>query len=93
MTLPKSAFPSRVFKVGMQDFDFDLNIKTESFDISVGNQATITVRGEKLNRDALAAISRSRRGDVISIFNIVASVSGTTYQLKKVYGGTIVIRN
>ena len=93
MTLPKSAFPSRVFKVGMQDFDFDLNIKTESFDISVGNQATITVRGEKLNRDVLAAISRSRRGDVISIFNIVASVSGTTYKLKKVYGGTIVIRN
>ncbi|MDB4198841.1 gliding motility protein GldM [Polaribacter sp.] len=93
MTLPKSAFPSRVFKVGMQDFDFDLNIKTESFDISVGNQATITVRGEKLNKDALAAVSRSRRGDVISIFNIVASVSGTTYQLKKVYGGTIVIRN
>lgn len=93
MTLPKSAFPSRVFKVGMQDFDFDLNIKTESFDISVGSQATITVRGEKLNSDALAAITRSRRGDVISIFNIVASVSGTSYKLKKVYGGTIVIRN
>jgi hypothetical protein len=77
----------------MKDFDFELKINTVSFDISLPGERTITVKGNKMSAEANAAIARAKTGSRVSIFNIRAVVSGSTYELKKIYGGSIRIRN
>lgn len=91
--LPRVALKSAKISAGLPDFMFDLNLKTISFDIKIPGQFAITVNGNKLNAKAIKALNKAKRGDMVTIFNVQASVVGSTYKLKKVYGASIELIN
>ena len=91
--LPKSALAKATIKAGLPDFMFDLNLKTTSFDIKIPGQFAITVRGNKLDAKAIKALNKAKRRDMITIFNVQASVVGSSYKLKKVYGASVELIN
>ena len=91
--LPRVALKSAKISAGLPDFMFDLNLKTISFDIKIPGQFAITVQGNKLNAKAIKALNKAKRGDMLTIFNVQASVVGSSYKLKKVYGASIELIN
>ncbi len=65
------------------DFDFDLTLITTGFTIKVPGQSAVVVIGNKMNAQAKKAITKARRGDVITIFNIKSTLKGnSTYKIK-----------
>lgn len=91
--LPRTALSNATIKAGLPDFMFDLNIKTISFDIKIPGQFAISVSGNKLNAKVKKALSKAKRGDIVNIFNVQASVVGSSYKLKKVYGASVELIN
>ena len=91
--LPRVALKSAKISAGLPDFMFDLNLRTISFDIKIPGQFAITVQGNKLNAKAVKALNKAKRGDIVTIFNVQASVVGSSYKLKKVYGASIELIN
>jgi len=78
----------------LEDFDFDLNLKVNSFKFKVPGQPTVTVRGSKLDSRAKSALKRAKRGDAVQIFDINASISNNkSYKLKKVSPVVVEITN
>jgi len=67
----------------LPDFDFDLTLTTVGFSIKVPGQSTVDVRGNKMDAAALKAISKAKRGDVITIFDIKSALQGNSnYKIK-----------
>jgi len=67
----------------LPDFDFDLTLTTVGFSIKVPGQSTVDVRGNKMDAAALKAISKTKRGDVITIFDIKSALQGNSnYKIK-----------
>ncbi len=91
--MPKSSVSKVVVAAGLPDFLFDLKLNVSSFKIKVPGQVTIPVTGTRLNARAKKALAKARRNDIITIFDIKASVSGSNYKLKKVLGVNIEITN
>ncbi len=91
--LPKSSIGNVSIGAGLPDFAFDLKLKVNSFKVKVPNQITVTVNGSQLNSQAKRVISKARRGDIIVIFGIKASVIGNSYRLKKVLPINIEVSN
>jgi len=91
--------PKRNVEIGtvgakLEDFVFDLPINVTSFKVKVPGQPTVQVNGTKMNAQAQASITRARRGDIIQIFDIKASIEGNSkYQLKGVSPVTVEITN
>jgi len=68
----------------MEDFVFDLKLKVNTFKFKVPGQATITCNGGRLNDRAKSALARAKRGQIIQIFDMNASVVGAKgIRLKK----------
>lgn len=64
------------------------------FKISVPGQPSVQVTGSKMNSSAINAIKRAKRGDIVQIFDIEASIIGnTSYRLKKVAPVVVEITN
>ncbi len=80
--MSKSSIAKTTIRVEMPDFLFNLTFKIKSFKVKVPGQATITVRGAKLNSQALSAIKRARAGDVITIFDVKSSAVGVNTKIK-----------
>ena len=82
--------PRRNVEIGtvsaeLVDFDFDLPIEVKEFSFKVPGQATVKVKGNKLNAQGKSALKRARRGDAVQIFDIKAQIKGNArYNLKKV---------
>jgi hypothetical protein len=93
LELPAEILIESNIEVGLPNFDFDLKIKTISFDVFVPGQFAIRVKGNRFNTEAKAAINKAANGNVIRIGNIKASVIGSNYVLPQVYGGAISIDN
>ncbi|SED07504.1 gliding motility-associated protein GldM [Tenacibaculum sp. MAR_2009_124] len=91
--MPKSSVAKIVVGAGLPDFLFDLKLNVSSFKIKIPGQITIPVTGTRLNARAKKALAKARRNDLISIFDIKASVSGSNYKLKKVLPVNIEITN
>jgi len=92
--MPKTSVARATIGAGLPDFVFDLKLKVNSFKVKVPGQLTVTVRGTTFNAAAKKALSRARRGDVITIFDIVAVIeNNTSYKLKKVIPVSIEISN
>ncbi|RBW57185.1 MULTISPECIES: gliding motility protein GldM [unclassified Tenacibaculum] len=91
--MPKASVRNITVGAGLPDFLFDLKLNVSSFKIKVPGQTTIAVSGTRLNARAKKALSRARRNDVITIFGIEASVSGSNYKIKKVLNVSIEVTN
>ena len=91
--------PKRNLEIGtvgakLEDFVFDLPINVTSFKIKVPGQPTVAVAGTKMNSQARSAINRARKGDVVTIFDIEAKITGNAkYRLKGVSPVAIEITN
>ncbi|VAV84224.1 FIG00649784: hypothetical protein [hydrothermal vent metagenome] len=69
----------------LDDFDFELPLQITEFSFKVPGQPTITVKGNKLNSRAKAALRKAKRGSGVQIFKIIAKIKGnSSYKLKKV---------
>jgi hypothetical protein len=79
---------------GLPDFVFDLKLKVNSFKLKVPGQVTVLVKGNVFNLQAKKALSKARRGDVVTVFDINASIIGnSSYKLQKVLPVSIEITN
>lgn len=76
----KNDLSSSTVNISFQDFVFDINATVVQFEVFVPGSPIIICQGNKFNAAALAAIAKARRGDVITISNIVSTISGTTYK-------------
>ncbi|NNE32191.1 MAG: gliding motility protein GldM [Winogradskyella sp.] len=83
--LPKRNVEIGTVSAKLDDFVFDLPIQVTSFKIKVPGQPTVNVAGTKMNAQAKSAISKARRGDNITIFDISAKIQGNSkYRLQNV---------
>ncbi len=81
--MPKTSLANATVGAALPDFDFDLKLKTTSFTVKVPGQSAVVVRGSRMNAQAKKAISKARRGDVITIFDIKSSLIGNnSYKIK-----------
>ncbi|MDY0780236.1 gliding motility protein GldM [Tenacibaculum sp. IB213877] len=91
--MPKSSAANTRIAAGLPDFLFDLKLNVSSFKIKVPGQVAIPCSGTTLNARAKQALQKARRGDDVTIFDIKASVSGSSYKIKKVLPVVINITN
>ncbi len=91
--MPKSSLGKIRVDAGLPDFLFDLKLNVSGFSIKVPGQVAIPVKGTRMSNRAKKAINRARRGDIVTIFDIKASVSGSNYKIKKVLNVSVKITN
>lgn len=92
--MPKNSVARVQIGAGLPDFVFDLKLNVSSFKVKVPNQLTVVVRGTTFSAQAKKVLARARRGDVITIFDIEATIDGnSSYKLKKVLPVNIEITN
>lgn len=81
--MQKTSLEKSTVGAALPDFDFDLSLNTIGFTIKVPGQSAVVVNGSKMDSQAKKAISRAKRGDVITIFDIKSSLKGnSTYKIK-----------
>ncbi len=68
----------------LEDFDFPVGVKVNSFAIKVPGEPTIVVSGSRMDGRARSAIKKAKRGEVIVIKDINASFSGLAQKPKSV---------
>ncbi len=82
---PRNTVSSAPINAVLPDFDFDLNLKVNSFKVRAGEAASISVQGNRMSAAAKSAIKRAKRGSTVQIFDIKASIQGNSgYRLKTV---------
>jgi gliding motility-associated protein GldM len=83
--MPKTTLQKVTIGAALPDFVFDLNLKISGFSVKVPGSPTVIVKGRKFNGAAIRALGKARKGDVIVIFDVKASLVGNSgYFLKKV---------
>ncbi len=93
VSMPKGSVGNVSVGAMLPDFLFDLKLRVSSFKIKVPGQPAIPVTGTRMSGRAKKAIAKARRGDVINIFDIKATVSGSGAPVKKVVGVGIKVSN
>lgn len=92
--MPKTSLGRTPIGAGLPDFVFDLKLKVNSFKVKVPGQVTVLVKGNVFSAQAKKALSKAKRGDVVTIFDINASIIGnSSYKLQKVLPVSIEITN
>ena len=92
--MPKNSVARVVVGAGLPDFVFDLKLNVSSFKVKVPGQLTVVVNGTTFSAQAKKVLARARRGDVITIFDIEATIQGnSSYKLKRVLPVSIEITN
>jgi len=83
--IPKNNLSIATIGAVLDDFDFDIKLKTVSFKFKVPGQATISVSGSKLDTKAKGALRRAKAGQSVQIFDIkVQNPNNPSYRFKKV---------
>ena len=83
--LPKASVERAQVGAIMEDFDFDLTLNTLEFKIKIPGSPTITCKGTRLNGQAKQALSKARKGQEISIFDLkVQNPAKPNYRFKRV---------
>ena len=91
--MPKTSLEKVTVGVALLDFDFDLTLNTTGFTIKVPGESAVVVRGNKMNDQAKRAISKAKRGDVVTIFDIKSSLVGnSSYRMKNAAAVSIEIQ-
>ena len=91
--MPKTGLGNTPVGAGLPDFLFDLDLQVISFKVKVPGQLAVIVNGTRFDRAAKKALSKSRRGDIITIYDIKAEIKNNSYKLKKVLPVSIEITN
>ena len=91
--MPKSGLVNTPVGAGLPDFLFDLDLQVISFKVKVPGQLAIIVKGTKFSSSAKKALSKARRGDIITIYDIKAVIKNNSYKLKKVLPVNIELTN
>ncbi len=91
--MPKSSLNNTPINVELPDFVFELEFIVQSFNVKVPGQAAVKVNGSKFDARAKKVLAKSRRGDVITIFDIKAIEKRKGTPLKKVLPVSIQITN
>lgn len=85
MQMNRASIEASPIGAELTDFDFELNLKIDSFKFRAGDAATVQVQGGRLNDAAKSALKRAKRGSTVQIFDIKASIQGNSgYRLKPV---------
>ncbi len=83
--MPKTTLQKVTIGAALPDFVFDLNLNISGFSVKIPVSPTVKVRGKKFKGAAIRALNKARKGDVITIFDVKASIVGNSgYYLKKV---------
>ena len=91
--MPKTSVGKATVGVSLPDFDFDLKLNTTGFTIKVPGQSAVKVNGNKMNAQALKAINRAKKGDMIIIFDIKSALVGnSSYRIKPASGVNIEVQ-
>ena len=91
--MPKTSLEKVTVGVALLDFDFDLKLSTTGFTIKVPGESAVVVRGDRMNAQAIRAISKAKRGDVVTIFDIKSSLVGnSSYRMKNAAAVSIEIQ-
>ncbi len=92
VALPKSSVVNGIVGAAMEDFDFDLTLKTMSFKIKIPGSPTIQCDGTRMCPRAKQALNRVRSGQEVSIFDLVVqNPKNPKYKFKRVAPVIIVI--
>lgn len=92
--MPKTSLSRTPIGAGLPDFVFDLKLDVQGFTVKVPGQLAVKVNGTQLDARAKSALAKARRGDVITIFDIKATIRGnSSYVLKRVLPVSIEITN
>lgn len=79
----KNDLSSSTVRVVFPDFVFDVKTTVLSFELYVPGSPAIIVQGDRFNGQALAAINKAKRGDVIVIANIKTKIEGAGTYIPK----------
>ena len=83
-TIPKSSLERGTVEARLEDFDFDLPLKVESFRFRAPGQPSMVIRGDKLDSKAINTLSRIKNGQTIIISDIKVIIpSNPSYKLKQ----------
>lgn len=75
----KNDLSSSTINVVFPDFVFDVRTTVKSFEVFVSGSGTMVCQGNRFSAQALAAIGKAKRGDVVVISRIETKVEGTSY--------------
>ena len=89
---PKSSLEQSTVTAVMEDFDFPISVNVTQFNLKVPGQPTVVVSGNRMNAQALAAIKKAGRGDVVVINEIKASFVGIPVKPKAVSACTFEVQ-
>ncbi len=85
ITIPKTSLEISSVGAVLEDFDFDITLKTISFKFKVPGQPTISINGNKLDSRAKSALRRAKAGQSVQIFDIkVVNPKNPSYKFKKI---------
>jgi gliding motility-associated protein GldM len=79
----KSRLQASTIGAKLPDFDFEVGLQVTSFTLKVPGQAAVVVNGDKVNAQCAAALSRTSRGDQVTIFDIKTKVVGSSIMLPR----------
>ena len=83
-TIPKSSLERGTVDAKLDDFDFDLPLKTKSFRFRAPGQPSMVINGDKLNSKAISVLKRIKNGQTIIISDIEVIIpSNPSYKLKQ----------
>lgn len=91
--MPKASLNNTPIAAELPDFVFDLQLEVQSFTVKVPGQLAVKVNGDKFDARAKKALAKSRRGDVITIFDIKAVEKEKRTPIKRVLPVSIQITN
>ena len=73
---PKSNLEIATIGAKLNDFDFEVGLDVVGFNLKVAGQPTVVVQGNKLNAQAKAVLSKTGRGDQVTISEIKTKLVG-----------------
>ena len=83
-TIPKSSLERGSVEARLEDFDFDLPLKVQSFRFRAPGQPSMVITGDKLNSKAINTLSRIKNGQTVIISDIKVIIpSNPSYKLKQ----------
>jgi gliding motility-associated protein GldM len=79
----KNDLASSTIRVAFPDFVFDVRTTVTSFEVFIPGSPAMICQGDRFSPAALAAIAKTKRGDVVTINNIKTKLEGAgSYQVK-----------